>query len=157
MFVSFRKCLGTDTPRTSPFTTPEHTSASYETLKRRYVRLSQNAGNPAQKPQNGGTLGCKKEWVTPLAWLSIFSFSFSFIFLFCSGSGLTQNPEDLIQKRLQHTALPDHIEVEVITNQLSSETLQLCQLKGPHCWVISSCIIFNGLSITTNYQVRLNR
>ena len=31
-------------------------------------------------------------------------------FIFCSGSGLTQNPEDLIQKRLQHTAIPNHIE-----------------------------------------------
>ena len=46
-------------------------------------------------------------------------------FIFCPGSGLIQNPEDLIQKRLQHTALPDHIEMEVITNQLSNETRQL--------------------------------
>ena len=40
MFVSFRKCLGTNTSRASPFTTPEHQ-------------------NPALKPQNGGMLGCK--------------------------------------------------------------------------------------------------
>ena len=42
MFVQCRKCLGTDTQRTSPFTTPE----------RQMLAL---------KPRNRGTLGCKKD------------------------------------------------------------------------------------------------
>ena len=41
MFVSFRKCLGTDKPRMTPFTTPDRQ-------------------HPALKPQNRGKLGCKK-------------------------------------------------------------------------------------------------
>ena len=39
MFVSFRKCLGTDTTRTSPFTTPKQQKSSSDTPKQRHVRL----------------------------------------------------------------------------------------------------------------------
>ena len=39
VFVSFRKCLGTNTPQTSPFTTPDCQKSSSETPKRRYVGL----------------------------------------------------------------------------------------------------------------------
>ena len=39
MFVSFRKCLGTDTPQTSLFTTPESPKSWSETAKLRYVWL----------------------------------------------------------------------------------------------------------------------
>ena len=39
MFISFRKYLGIDTPRTSPFTTPERPTSSSETATRRYVCL----------------------------------------------------------------------------------------------------------------------
>ena len=34
MFASFRKCLGTDTPRTSPFTAPEVSKIDLKPLNR---------------------------------------------------------------------------------------------------------------------------
>ena len=40
MFVSFKKCFGTDTLQTSPFTTTDRQKSSSETSKWRYVRLS---------------------------------------------------------------------------------------------------------------------
>ena len=39
MFISFRKCLGADTPRTSPLTTPERPRSCSETAKHWYVWL----------------------------------------------------------------------------------------------------------------------
>ena len=77
MSVSFRKCQGTNIPRTSTFPTQTQKNQALKPLNGgRYVRHSgsalvpiphkrlslpfQNAQNLALKPLNGGMLGCKK-------------------------------------------------------------------------------------------------